>query len=773
MSTLKHGLKKYLVSRPVYSETHFREDNEKNEIIPKTFRQQVQKHVRCSWRIPLLVLKSIFPFLDWVPKYRWKEWIVHDIISGVSTGLVSTLQGLSFALLAAVPVGYGLYSAFFPVIIYAFMGTSKHLSVGPFPVICLMVGVTVLSMAPDEDYAASSNSTGNDTKLDPSKKDQDRIIICGTLCFFTGLLQLAMGILQIGFIVRYLGEPLVGGFTWAAAFQVFVSQVKQMLNVPTKNYNGVLSIIYTIIDIFKNIAKTNIADLIAGLLAFIVCVIVKEINERYKHKLRVPIPIEIIVTIVATGISYGVNLEKKYNAGIVKTIPSGFLPPVLPNVSMFQEMIGSAFSIAIVAYAVAISVAKVYGTKNNYPVDGNQEFIAYGISNMFAGIFSCFTASTALSRTAIQEGTGGKTQFASLIAAAVVLIAIVALGRLLEPLQKSVLAAICVANLKGMFWQARDVPRIWRQNKWDAVIWVVTCIAAIILGLDLGLLAGLVFGLLTVVLRVQFPASSSLGNAPDTELYKDLKIYKNLIRPEGVKIIRFSSGIFYGNIEGLKSCIKKIVGFDPVRVFNKRAKALRLIQQFIKKGKLTTTRNGIVTNVGIDNKGFESEEDPDAPQDEERPGVYTNEVEIRVDWNSDLPVKVAVPKVNIHSIIFDFGQISFLDVVAVKCLKLIFKEFRRIDVEPYIAACDDNILQKLEICSFFEESITTDLFFLTVHDAVLYIENEKMFQSGHDPFLDKVSLMQESKGEIEFPEMQHIYNDLDPQDEALRALASS
>ncbi|XP_063290985.1 pendrin-like [Pelobates fuscus] len=768
MSIPKNEYKPYLVSRSVYSETNFQDEIEKNEIVPKTLRQKVKKHVRCSRRTPLLVLKSIFPILDWLPKYRWKEWIIHDIISGVSTGLVSTLQGLSFALLAAVPVGYGLYSAFFPVLIYAFMGTSRHLSIGPFPVVCLMVGSIVLSMAPDEKFPLGENST----KIDIEKRDQTRVLICGTACFLSGIIQLALGILQIGFIVRYLGEPLVGGFTTAAAFQVFVSQVKQVLNVETGNYNGVLSIIYTIIDIFKNIAKTNIADLIAGLLAFIVCVAVKEVNERYKHKLRVPIPIEIIVTIVATGISYGANLEKNYKAGIVKTIPSGFLPPIVPDVSMFQEMIGSAFSTGIVAYAVAVSVAKVYGTKNNYPVDGNQEFIAYGVSNMFGGIFSCFCASTALSRTAIQEGTGGKTQFASLISAAIVLIAIVALGRLLEPLQKSVLAAICIANLKGMFWQVRDVPRLWRQNKWDSVIWIVTCIAAIVLGLDLGLLVGLVFGLLTVVLRVQFPSSSSLASVPDTDLYKDEKLYRNLIRPEGVKIIRFSSGIFYGNIEGLRSSIKKIIGFDPVRVFNKRSKALRKINNLIKKGQLSTTRNGILTTGAVDNKGFESDDDLNMPQEEERPGVYTDEVEIRVDWNSELPVKVCVPKVNIHSVIFDFGQITFLDVVAVKCLKLIFTEFKRIDIDPYIAACDDNVLKKMGMCSFFDDKITFDVCFLTVHDAVLYIENERMFQSGHDPFLDKISLMQESKGQLEFPEMDPFYNELDPQDEALRVLAS-
>ncbi|XP_066443114.1 pendrin-like [Eleutherodactylus coqui] len=765
MDLSKAGNAQYLVRRSVYNESTFSEENEKKERVKKTYCERLKKSCRCSSRRVLLIFKSIFPILDWIPKYRWKEWIVGDLISGVTTGLISTLQGLSFALLAAVPVGYGLYSSFFPVLIYFFLGTSKHLSIGPFPVVSLMVGSVVKQYAPDSDLLPDSNNTGNESL------EAKRILISGTLCFLIGIIQLGLGVLQIGFIVRYLGEPLVGGFTTAAAFQVLVSQINQLLSLTGKNHNGVLSIIYSLIDIFRDIAKTNICDFVAGLLAFLVCVVVKEINERFKHKLRVPIPIEIIVTIVATGVSYGANLKERYNASIVATIPSGFIKPMAPDVSMFSSMIGSAFSIGIVAYAVAVSVAKVYGTKHNYPVDGNQEFIANGASNLFGGIFSCFCASTALSRTAIQEGTGGKSQFASLISAVVVLIAIMALGRLLEPLQKSVLAAICIANLKGMFWQVRDVPRLWRENKWDSLIWVFTCIAAIILGLDLGLLAGLVFGLLTVVLRVQFPSCYSLGNVVDTDLYKNVKIYKHLVEPEGVKIVRFSSGIFYGNVEGLRNGIKRIVGFDSVKVFTKRTKALSKIHKLIKKGELKTTKNGVISPVGVDNLGYETEDDLEDPQGAEDDGIQTKEVEVQIDWNSELPVKVSVPKVSIHSIILDFSQISFLDVVAVKVLKLIFKEFKRIDVDPYIAACDDNILKKLETCSFFDETIKPDLFFLTVHDAVLYIEHTQTFRDGHDPLLEKISLMKESKIPLEHLILDPAYLDLHEPDEAMRALA--
>uniref|UniRef100_A0A4W3HQ37 Solute carrier family 26 member 4 n=1 Tax=Callorhinchus milii TaxID=7868 RepID=A0A4W3HQ37_CALMI len=532
----------YFVSRSIYSEQSFAEENERNE--------------KVSQNLPTF-LSSIFPILDWLPRYRVKEWLLGDVISGISTGLVATLQGLAFALLTEVPVAYGLYSAFFPILPYFLLGTSKHLAVGPFPITSLMIGSLVISMTPDDKFLISSNMTeSNATHLDIAAREAERITIATTVTVLVGIFQLGLGILQVGFIVRYLSVPLVGGFTTAAAFHVFVSQLKIVLNVPTSSHSGVFSI--TVIDIFTNIRKTNIADLIAGLLTFVVCITVKEINTRFKDKIKVPIPIEVI-TIVATGISYGVNFEKKYNAGIIKQIPTGFLAPVAPNVSLFAQTAGSAFSIAIVGYAVAVSVAKVFATKHGYSIDGNQEFVALGVCNIFGGCFLCFVAGTALSRTAVQESTGGKTQIAGILTAVIVMIAILIVGKLLESLQKSVLAAIVIANLKGMFWQLFDIPVLWRQNKIDCLIWLVTWVASVFLGLDIGLLVGVIFELLTVVLRTQFPVYAVLGNVPNTNIYRNIKTYKNIVEPAGVKIFRFSSPVYFGSVDYFRNKLIAIV----------------------------------------------------------------------------------------------------------------------------------------------------------------------------------------------------------------------
>ncbi|XP_072327612.1 pendrin-like isoform X1 [Scyliorhinus torazame] len=763
MPTAENVTHNYFVARSVYSENSFLEENEKKEKVPKTIRDRLAKRCSCSAKRVLGIIKGFFPVLDWLPKYRLKEWLPGDIISGLSTGLVATLQGFAFALLAEVPVGYGLYSAFFPILPYFFLGTSKHLAVGPFPITSLMIGATILQLAPDEHFLISSNMTSlNDSVVDIVARDGQRVMIASSVTVLAGIIQLALGVLQVGFIVRYLSVPLVGGFTTAAAFHVFVSQLKICLSVPTQSYIGILSVIYTLIDIFRNIRQTNIADFVAGLITFVVCVIVKEINNRYKDKIKVPIPIEVIVTIIATGISYGANLEQKYNAGIIKNVPTGFLPPVAPDVSLFSQLGASAFSIAIVGYAVAVSVAKVFGTKHDYPIDGNQEFIALGISNIFCGCFSSFLAGTALSRTAVQESTGGKTQIAGLLSAVVVMIAILVVAQLLEPLQKAVLGAIVIANLKGMFWQTFDVPTLWKQNKIDCMIWVVTWIASILLGLDLGLLAGVCFELLTVVLRAQFPASAALGNVPNTDIYKNLKKYKNLVEPSGVRIFKFSSPLFFGSVDYFKEKVNAAVGFNPVRVFTKRAKALKKIQALIKKGQLKATTDGILTDGSVSNEAFEDDEEA---QEEQEHDVPTKEVEIQVDWNSDLPIKVRVPKVTIHSLILDFSAVSFMDLVGVRILKMVIRQFDRIGVKVYLTAYDDHIVKKMESCGFFDDNVKRDILYLTVHDAVVYIHTQAMYKDIQDPIFEKISLMQESKEPIPLNELEDDVEELEDQNQ--------
>ncbi|XP_009634361.1 chloride anion exchanger [Egretta garzetta] len=702
----------YVVARPVYSENLFDEEHEKLHRYHKTFWDHLKLYFRCSSQRVKKIALGLFPIFSWLPAYRFREWILSDIISGINTGLVAVLQGLAFALLVNVPPGYGLYAAFFPVLVYFIFGTSRHISVGPFPVLSLMVGGAVIRLVPDD-------SARNYTSMNISEIDEKRVMVAASVTFLSGIFQLLLGILQFGFIVIYLSHSLISGFTTAAAIHVVVSQLKFMLQLPVPGFNKPFGIIYTLESVFSQITKTNIADLVTSLLVLLIVFVVKEMNDRYKTKLPTPIPIELLVTVLAALISYFIEFEEKFNVAVVGTLQEGFQAPVAPDVGVLQKCIGDSISIAIVGFAVAFSVAKVYSIKHDYPIDGNQELIAFGLGNIVGGSFKGFASSTALSRSGVQESTGGKTQIAGIISAIIVLIVILAIGFLLAPLQKSVLASLALGNLKGMLMQFKEVGILWRKDKYDCVIWVVTFLAAVFLGLDIGLAAAVAFQLLTVVIRSQIPSCTVLANVGRSNIYRNRKDYTDIYEPEGVKIFKCSSPIFFANIEFFREKLITAVGFNPLRVLRKRNKALRKIRKMLKKGELQVTPKGLICMA---NHTHESDEELDNNRIEEldQPTNMTD-LPIQINWGADLPRDITVPRVDIHSIILDFSAVSFLDFSAMRVLQKTLKEFVRIDIDIYIAGAHEGFLEKLERCAFFDEEIKPSMFFLTIHDAVLHI----------------------------------------------------
>ncbi|XP_036375589.1 chloride anion exchanger-like [Megalops cyprinoides] len=708
---MTQSVRQFAVTRPLYSEDLFAFQHEKIYRQQKTPLDHVKAYFTCNPKRAKSAALSLLPVIGWVRMYRIKEWLLSDIVSGVSTGLVAVLQGLAFSLLASLPPGYGLYTAFFPVIVYFFLGTSRHISVGAFPVLSLMLGAVVTQLVPDDGPPA------NITGFEGLTQDQQRVTVAASITFLMGVFQLAMGLLQVGFIVMYLSDTLVSGFTTAAAVHILVSQLKFVLGLVIPGHSGPLSITFAIEKIFVHIRESNIIDLVISVIIMVVVYFVKEFNERYKAKLPVPIPIEIIMTIVACGVSYGFNFKENYDVDVVGAMGTGYEAPMVPDLEVIQLTAMEAFPMAIVGFAVAFSVAKVYAIKHDYVIEGNQELIAFGASNIFGATFRSFAASTALSRTAVQESTGGKTQIAGLLSAMVAMVVTMAIGFLLEPLPKCVLGALVIVNLKGMLKQFGEVPDLWRKDKPDCVVWVVACASSIVLGLDLGLAVGLAVELLTVVFRTQFPRCSVLANIKGTEIYRDRKDYLCIYEPEGVKIFRIPSPIFFANIEFFREKLVESVGFNPLQVLRKRNKALRKIRKLLQQGELQITEKGLLHTGSTPIEELEDEGNTD---DLDQPANF-QDLPVQVNWNAELPGHIRVPKIDVHSIILDFSAVSFLDISALKGLRVALKEFIRVDVEVYIVACDSHIFKKLHSCKFFDSEIKTSIFFLTLHDAVLHI----------------------------------------------------
>ncbi|XP_042191261.1 prestin [Callorhinchus milii] len=715
----------YQVHRSVFSAASFQEHLHKKEKKRIPTSERLLQHFRCSVTRTKLVLLGFIPILQWLPTYSVKDNLFGDIISGLSTGVMQLPQGLAYALLAGVPPVFGLYSSFYPVILYLFFGSSRHVSVGSFAVICLMTGSVVLRLAPDELFEISAlNATNSSEMLQNIKaRDEMRVKVASAVTFLSGIMQFSMGLLRFGFVAIYLAEPLVRGFTTAAAIHVFLSQIKYFLGISTQRFNGPLSSVYKLISVVSKVKETNITALIVGMICVIVLFAGKEINDRFKSRLRVPIPMELIVVVISTGISAGCNMTQKYGLAIVGKVPTGLRAPVIPDFRLLSEIYKDCFAIAIVGFSMNISLAKMFALKHGYSISGNQEMIALGVCNSIGSFFQTFPITASMSRSLVQESTGGNTQIAGGIGSAIVLLVILAIGSLFAPLPQAALAAIVMVNLKGIFKQFQDLPLLWRTSKLEFLTWIVAFIASLLLGLDLGLLVAVTFALILVVYRTQRPQYRILGQVPNTDIYWNIEDYEEIREVPGIKIFQSNSSIYFANSELYMDVLREKTGIDPIAISSakkilaaKNKERIKKTQRKKKKGKITMNEAVMVIEPQIEaqeTSNIEIQNGSTVIRPMEFETEYTEEMESLFKTIAD-----------VHSIILDFSSVNFVDSVSVKALKSMMKKYEEIGINVYIASCNGSVIAELTRLQFFGKSITTDLVFHRVHDAVLFCQRK-------------------------------------------------
>ncbi|KAL4655401.1 solute carrier family 26 member 6-like [Arapaima gigas] len=667
--------------------------------------------LRCS--VPRLrrCLVTCFPVMSWLPGYPIRDYVPRDLISGVSVGIMHLPQGMAYALLASVPPVFGLYTSFYPVLVYFIFGTSRHISIGTFAVISIMVGSVTERLAPDSLFPG--NSTNMTGEIDVIAQEAFRVQVAATTTVLGGILQVLLGLVRFGFVATYLSEPLVRGYTTAAAVHVVVSQLKYIFGVSPRRFAGPLSLVYTLVDICSLLPKTNVPILVVGVVSLVALAAVKELNSAYSRKLLLPIPIELIVIVVATLISFYADLAGRFDVNVVGQIPSGLMPPSAPNASMFLQVTGDAFAIAVVSYAINISLGKTFAVKHGYKVDSNQELLALGLSNVVGGLFHCYSVTSSMSRSLVQESTGGQTQVAGAISALIVLVTVLKLGPLFEKLPKAVLATIVLVNLKGMFKQCEDVPVLWRSNRTDLLVWTVTLISTLLLNLDLGLAASLAFALLTAaeVPGVTIFRSSTTVYFANAELYLEALLKKSRIDV------------------GKMLALKKKEAAELERQKKDKEKKAKKARRWVRPTSSTSPPSLDVheyslqecgSSVSAEEKvvsGYVNHGGPDAPELEG--GTTSPSVLNSGDAASEDQTPGSLG-LSTHSVILDLSTASFIDTDAIKTLKNIFRDLAAIDMDVYLAGCQSCVVEQLERGNFFSSSLSKRCLFATVHDAVLH-----------------------------------------------------
>ncbi|MGB5509939.1 SulP family inorganic anion transporter [Robiginitalea sp.] len=473
------------------------------------------------------MLKRYFPIFDWLPGYQ-KQWLSGDLSAGITVGIMLIPQGMAYAMIAGLPPVFGLYAALVPQIVYALMGTSRQLAVGPVAMDSLLVasGLGALALSGLEEYIAMALF----------------------LALFMGGIQLLFGLLKMGFLVNFLSKPVISGFTSAAAIIIGLSQLKHLLGT---DIEGSSQIHILLSNAFKTLGDTNLFTLGLGIAAIVVIRMLKRINRK--------IPGALVAVVLGVMAVYFLGLSSS-GVRIVGEVPDGLPALTLPAVdaARISELFPIALTLALIAFMEAISVAKAVEEKRGENhVKANQELVALGASNIIGSLFQSYPTTGGFSRTAVNDQAGAHTGLASLISSAVVGLTLLFLTPAFYYLPNAVLAAIIMVAVFGLI-DLKYPARLWKNRKDEFALLVITFLLTLGLGIKEGILLGVLASLLLLVYRISKPHIAILGRIRDTPHFRNLdRFTTDTENPEDFLILRFDGQLFFGNKDYFREQLQK------------------------------------------------------------------------------------------------------------------------------------------------------------------------------------------------------------------------
>ena len=503
-------------------------------------------------------MRKYFPFLAWIKTYD-KSQFSGDLTAGLTVGVMLIPQGMAYSMLAGLPPIYGLYASTIPLIIYALLGTSRQLAVGPVAMVALLISSGVGALA----------TTGS----------AEFIALAILLALMVGVIQFSMGVFRLGFLVNFLSHPVIAGFTSAAALIIGFSQMKHLLglSIPRGKVHE------TMYNIVENIGDVNLPTLAIGAGAIVILLIVKKINKR--------LPGPLIAVVLGMGAVYFLGLDSE-GVKIIKDVPGGLPSFGLPQINgeSMLSLLPIALTISFVGFMESIAVAKAIQAKHkNYELNANQELISLGLSNIFGSFFKAFPVTGGFSRTAVNDQAGAKTGMASIISALLIIITLLFLTKYFYFLPNAVLGAIIVVAVFGLIDFA-EAKHLWKHDKKDFIVFMVTAIATLSLGIEEGILVGVVLSIGMLVYKVSYPHMAELGRVPGSEEYRNVDRFEDLHTYDDILIVRFDAQLYFANAHSLtdfvdskmqeRPLIKHII-FDFSAVSSLDSSAVHVIKDFL------------------------------------------------------------------------------------------------------------------------------------------------------------------------------------------------
>ncbi|XP_069728824.1 sodium-independent sulfate anion transporter isoform X3 [Phaenicophaeus curvirostris] len=383
-------------------------------------------------------VRTWVPILRWLPRYSL-AWLQLDVVAGLTVGLTVVPQALAYAEVAGLPVQYGLYSSFMGCFVYCFLGTAKDVTLGPTAIMSLLVS----------SYAFHEP------------------VYAVLLAFLSGCIQLAMGLLHLGFLLDFISSPVIKGFTSAASITISFNQVKNILGLQGIPRQFFLQVYETLRRIGETSALTQL-------------LVLSFFHLSWKLEGR-----NALVVLFAGLVAYSFQVMGSQPLTLTGSIPQGLPAFQLPRFSMdapngtvpFRSMVedmGVGLAVVpLMGLLETIAIAKAFASRNDYRIDPNQELLAMGFANILGSFVSSYPITGSFGRTAVNAQSGVCTPAGGLVTGALVLLSLAYLTSLFYYIPKAALAAVIISAVVPMF-DAGIFRTLWRVKRLDLVPLCVT-----------------------------------------------------------------------------------------------------------------------------------------------------------------------------------------------------------------------------------------------------------------------------------------------------------
>lgn len=475
-------------------------------------------------------LRRYLPILDWLPRYQ-PRWLAADFAAGLSVWALLVPQGLAYATVAGVPVQYGLYTAFAALIAYAVFGTSRQMIQGPSATVAAVSAAVITPLA---GAAAMGTSAA--------------VPFAAALALVAGVIYVVLGLLRMGWVSNFLSKAVLAGFILGFALGIIFDQSHKLFGVSKVDGSYVQVLVGTITEI----PDTNLPTLALGVAALAMLLVFRRWLPRWPRALIVMALS--ILAVKALGLT---------DDGVAVTgeVPTGLFSIGLPGADWSgatTALLAGAFSVIFVGYSESLASARMMSLKHGQPIDPDQELIAQGAACGAAGLVGGFATDGSLSKTSVADTAGQKTQMASFINAALILVTMLFLASLFADLASAVLGAVVIDAMVGLI-NFGELRRYYRVNRPDWVFFMGAMLGILFLGIIQGILIGVVLSLLALIARASKPGIRRLGLERASGSYQDITTHEGLEMIPGVLVVRVDGPLFFADAARFRDTLNELI----------------------------------------------------------------------------------------------------------------------------------------------------------------------------------------------------------------------